>query len=590
MNNFFKTVLASMLGMVLCSIIMMALALMSIVGMVASGSQAQDVSDNSVLVLNLKGSIDDQAPSSNYLSTLLGDNFDKQGLTDILDAIDKATYNDNIKGIYIEADALSAGVPTLAEIRQKLTDFRKKGKWIIAYSDSYTQGGYYLASVADKVYLNPQGSIDWRGLSSQPMFMKDLYAKFGVHYQVVKVGTFKSATEQYTETQMSDANRLQVKAYIDDLWTNICSAVSKSRNISVDKLNAYADEYMAIESAEDAKKYRLVDGLLYADQIKAEVKKQLGIDEKESISQLSVGSMKNVKRQHSKGDQIAVYYANGMIVRSIGQGLGSGVMVAKDVCDDLYALADDDDVKAVVLRVNSPGGDAYASEQLWRAVTQLKAKKPVVVSMGDYAASGGYYMSCAASWIVAQPTTLTGSIGIYAAIPEFSELFKEKLGVHFDEVNTNKNSGFGNVMARPFNSEEIEKLQNYVNRGYKLFLKRVADGRKQSTDYINSIAQGRVWTGSAAIGNKLVDELGGIDTAVKKAAALAKVDEYYTSEYPAQKSMMESLMDDRSDNNNYLSEYLKTTLGDLYYPVVMLRNLDQSEPLQARLPFELNIR
>jgi len=590
MNSFVKTMLATMLGMFLYFVIITALTLMSIVGMVASGSQAQEVADNSVLVLQLKGTITEQPTASSELSSLFGNNFEEQALTEIIDAIAKAKDNDNIKGIYIEAGALQAGIPTLAEIRQKLAEFKQNGKWIVAYGDTYTQGAYYVSTVADKIYLNPKGSLDWHGIASMPMFMKDLYAKLGVKYRVMKVGTFKSATEYYTETQMSDANRLQVKEYIDGIWTNICDAVAKSRKISVAKLNEYADRYMVFEEAAEVKKLGFVDDLLYADQLKAEVKKRLGLDDDETVSQVSVKGMKDVKRKMHDGDEIAVYYASGTIVSVPGQGLGDSEIVSKTVADELNELADDEDVKAVVLRVNSPGGDAYASEQLWRAVEQLKSKKPVVVSMGDYAASGGYYMSCAASWIVAQPTTLTGSIGIYAAIPELSELMTQKLGIHFDEVSTNAHSGFGNVMARPLNDYEVDVLQNYVNRGYDLFLKRVAEGRKQPADYINTIAQGRVWTGQAAIKNKLVDELGGIDTAVKKAAELAKAKEYYTQEYPAPQGFMESLLEQADGSDNYIDGQLKEALGTLYYPLAVLHSGNNEATLQARLPFELNVK
>lgn len=590
MNSFLKTMLASMLGTLLLIVVFGVLGMMSIVGMVAAGSQTQEVDDNTVLVINLKGNISEQASANDFLGELFGDNFANQGLTDIVSAIEKAKDNDNIRGIYIAAGALSAGTPTLTEIRQKLEDFKKAGKWIVAYGDTYTQGAYYVASVADKIYLNPQGAVDWHGVCSQPMYVKDLYAKFGVKYQVFKVGTFKSATEYYTETKMSDANRLQVKAYIDDLWSNVCQAVGKSRNISIEKLNQYADTFMEMQGAEAAQKCGFVDGLLYADQIKPEIRKLLKLGDDDEISQLSVADMKTVKHKMDKGDEIAIYYAEGTIVSIGGQGLGDSEIVSKKICDDLNELADDDEVKAVVLRVNSPGGDAYASEQIWRAVTELKKKKPVVVSMGDYAASGGYYMSCGASWIVAQPTTLTGSIGIFAAIPDVSGLTNDKLGLHYDEVKTNRNSGFGNLMARSFNDEECTMLQNYVNRGYALFLKRVADGRHQTTTYINNVAQGRVWTGQAAIKNKLVDQLGGIDVAVKKAAQLAKIDEYYTSEHPATKNYLENLLDNTESNHDYISTQMRATLGTLYYPLALLQNAEQTPILQARLPFEPNIR
>lgn len=590
MKNFFKQVLATVVGLIAFGAIVTFMGIISIVGMIASGDSTPEVSNNSVMVLNLSGVIDEQG-QEDFLGTLTGNTMSNLGLDNMLSAIKKAKDNDKIKGIYIEAGILQAGYATMQEIRNALLDFKKKGKWIVAYGDTYTQGTYYIASAADKVYLNPKGMIDWHGLGAQPQFYKDLMAKFGVRYQVVKVGTYKSFTETYTEDKMSDANRTQVSAYINGTWNNICKAVSESRKISTDSLNAYADRLITFEPTENILKYKMVDGLIYADQVKGEIKKMLKIGKDKKIKQIGLSEMANIKDKKAKGDEIAVYYAYGSIVQSGAASVLSQEhsIVGPEVCKDLEDLMNDDDVKAVVVRINSGGGDAYASEQLWHQMVELKKKKPVVVSMGDYAASGAYYMSCPANWIVAQPNTLTGSIGIFAAIPDMSGLITQKLGVKFDEVKTNRNSTFGNVMARPFNDEELDYLQAYVNRGYQLFRQRVADGRRQKTVDIEKVAQGRVWLGSDALKIKLVDELGGLNQAVAKAASLAKLKEYHTKNYPAVPSWTEQLMAS-AGRNNYLDEQLRLTLGDLYEPFVMLRSMNEREVLQARIPFVLNIK
>lgn len=590
MKNFFKQVLATVVGLIAFGAIVTFMGIISIVGMIASGDSTPEVSNNSVMVLNLSGVIDEQG-QEDFLGALTGNTMSNLGLDNMLSAIKKAKDNDKIKGIYIEAGILQAGYATMQEIRNALLDFKKKGKWIVAYGDTYTQGTYYIASAADKVYLNPKGMIDWHGLGAQPQFYKDLMAKFGVRYQVVKVGTYKSFTETYTEDKMSDANRTQVSAYINGTWNNICKAVSESRKISTDSLNAYADRLITFEPAENILKYKMVDGLIYADQVKDEIKKMLKIGKDKKIKQIGLSEMANIKDKKAKGDEIAVYYAYGSIVQSGAASVLSQEhsIVGPEMCKDLEDLMNDDDVKAVVVRINSGGGDAYASEQLWHQMVELKKKKPVVVSMGDYAASGAYYMSCPADWIVAQPNTLTGSIGIFAAIPDMSGLITQKLGVKFDEVKTNRNSTFGNVMARPFNDEELSYLQAYVNRGYQLFRQRVADGRRQKTADIEKVAQGRVWLGSDALKIKLVDELGGLNQAVAKAASLAKLKEYHTKNYPAVPSWTEQLMAS-AGRNNYLDEQLRLTLGDLYEPFVMLRSMNEREVLQARIPFVLNIK
>ena len=592
MKDFIKNVLATMVGMFGFFIVMGVIGMMSIIGMIASGNAAQNVEKNSVFVLNLSGTISEQG-SENPLSMFTGDNSLNSGLNDILSSIKKAKANDDIKGIYIEAGALATNYATLQEIRNALADFRKSGKWIVAYGDFYTQGAYYVASVANKVYINPKGIVDWHGIGAQTMFYKDFMAKFGVKWEVVKVGTFKSATETFTEEKMSDANRLQTKTFIDGTWRNVCNAVSKSRGISVDSLNSYADSYLALQATETLVKAKMVDGMMYGDQVKDAVKKMMKLDKGDDIAQLTLNDMLNVKDGKVEGSEIAVYYAEGDIVQDPKAATMFGnnnYIASRKVCKDLEDLMNDDDVKAVVVRINSGGGDAYASEQMWHQMSELRKVKPVVVSMGDYAASGAYYMSAPASWIVAQPNTLTGSIGIFAVIPDLSGLVTTKLGVRFDEVKTNRNSTFGNLMARPFNAEEKAMLQASVNRGYSLFRQRVAEGRRLPVESVEKIAQGRVWLATDALNIKLVDQLGGIDDAVKKAAELAKLKDYYTSDYPAAASWMDAMLNSMSSSGTYLDEQLRQTLGDFYQPFTMLRSIDKREAIQARIPYAISIK
>ena len=592
MKQFFKSVAATVVGIFAFGIIMGIFVFFSLIGMLMSSSKPS-LRDNSVMVMKLQGTINEQA-QENVMGQITGGSFNQLGLNEILSSIKKAKKEDKIKGIYLEPGALATDYATLQEIRKALEDFKKSGKWIIAYGDAMSQGSYYLASVANKVYLNPEGSIDWHGLASQPMFLKDLYAKFGVKYTVVKVGKFKSFTEQYTEDKMSDANREQVSQYIHGLWHQMLTDVSKSRGISKDSLNHYADGLVAFEGADKLKTRKMVDGFCYYDEIKDVVKKQLGVKSNKRIRQASISEVNAAVEDDYNGDAIAIYYCQGGITQQATTSLWGSEqqIVSSQVIADLNDLAKDDNIKAVVIRINSGGGDAYASEQLWRAVSQLNKKKPVVVSMGGMAASGAYYMSMGARYVMAQPTTLTGSIGIFGALPDLSVLITQKLGVKFDAVKTNRNSGYhGALMARPLNAEELGYLQAYVNRGYTLFRKRVADGRKMNVDEVEKIAQGRVWLGTDAKSNKLIDGLGGLDDAVKKAAQLAKIKDYYTDEYPLPVSWMDQLLNNVDNSQgNYLDEQLRLTLGDLYTPFMWLRHINEHEPVQASLPYILNIQ
>ena len=594
MKDFFKNVAATIIGLFAFGLIMTILGFICIIGMIASNNSKPTLKDNAVMVLKLQGQIEDRS-EDNWLGELTGEQFNNLGMNKILSSIRKAKDEEKVKGIYLETGILESDYATLQEIRNALADFKKSGKWIIAYGDALSQGGYYLASVANKVYVNPEGNVDWHGIASQPQYIKDVAAKFGVHFTVVKVGKYKSYTETYTEDKMSDANREQVSRYIGGLWQQMLADVSKSRNISKDSLNHFADGLMVFDDTKLLKSRKMVDGFCYYDEIRDVVKRQLGLKTDETINQVDYNDVDMaIDDSNLMGEEIAVYYCQGSIVRMETPSLygSEQQIVSTKVIKDLQELADNSQVKAVVLRINSGGGDAYASEQIWRAVKELNKKKPVVVSMGGMAASGAYYMSMGAQYIMAQPTTLTGSIGIFGALPDFSDLMTKKLGFKYDEVKTNRNSAYASAgMSRPWSAEEITTMQNYVNRGYNLFRKRVAEGRKMSTEQVEKIAQGRVWLGTDAKNIKLIDGFGGLSDAIDKAAELAHLSSYQAVEYPALAGWMEQLMDMAGGNKGtYLDEQLRLALGDLYQPFIMIRNMKEKEPIQAALPYVLNIQ
>lgn len=590
MKDFFKNVLATAVGVLLVGFITGFFMVVSLVGMALSQSETAPVADNSVLVLRLTGSLSERA-NDDVLASLFGDRIPKLGLATMTEAIRQAKESDKVKGIYIEAGAFAPdSYASLAAIRRELEEFRKAGKWIVAYGDSYTQGAYYLASVADKVYLNPQGQVDWHGLGSEPVFVKDLLAKLNVRMQVAKVGTYKSATEMFTGEKMSDADRQQTTAYLTGIWQNVVSAVGKSRSLTAQQLNAYADSLVSLAAPQDYVRMRMVDGLLYTDQVRQAVKKKMGLSPDDEIPQVSMSDLLAAGPEDKKGDEIAIYYAVGDIVDGVvAMPSRESVIDAQKVCADLQDLAKDKDVKAVVLRVNSPGGSAYASEQIWHQVMELKKVKPVVVSMGSYAASGGYYISCPANWIVAEPNTLTGSIGIFGMFPDVSGLLREKLGLKFDEVKTNKYALFG-TRSRPFTADELSHLESYIDRGYKLFRQRVADGRRLKVDQVEQVAQGHVWLGQDALRIGLVDQLGGVEVALRKAAQLAKLTQWHSSAYPVLPDYLSQLLDlPGAARGNYLDEQMRQSLGAYYEPFALIRDLQMQNSVQARLPFEPTI-
>ena len=588
MKDFFKNVFATFVGLFLFVLVTLLLGFVCIFGMVLSSESTTEIKNNSVLVINLSGPLNERT-EENVITKFVGKTANETSLEDVLSGIEKAKADKNIKGIYLEAGVfVPNSYAALQEIRDALIDFKKSNKWIVAYGDSYTQGTYYLASVANDVYLNPQGMLDWHGLSTQRIYLKDMLAKFGVKVQVSKVGTYKSATEMFTGDKMSDADRQQTSAYLNGIWKYLLKGVGESRNIPIAKLNEYADSVITFANPADYLKMKLIDKLLYTDQVRNEIKKRLGIASDDDINQVSLADLKTVKADKN-GNEIAVYYAYGDIVDVpvSGTSLSQHNIVGKDVCKDLKELMDDDDVKAVVIRVNSGGGSAFASEQMWHQIMELKKVKPVVVSMGGYAASGGYYMSVPANWIVAEPTTITGSIGIFGMFPDFSGLASEKLGIKFDEVKTNKNGTFLSPM-HPLTPDEMRMLQVYIDRGYNTFKDRVAQGRKLTMQQVETIAQGHVYTGEDALKIKLVDELGGLDKAVQKAVQLAKIKDYYTKNYPAPVNWLDQIFGDYVQDN-YLSEQLHSSLGMLYQPFSILRTLNQQSAIQARIPYFINI-
>jgi len=592
MKDFFKFTLATVTGIILSSIVLFFIGIMVIFGIVSSSDTETVVKKNSVMMLDLNGTLVERTQESleGVLSMLTGDNSNVYGLDDILTSIKKAKENENIKGIYIQASALGSPYASLQAIRNALTDFKESGKFIVAYSDGYTQGLYYLSSVADKVILNPKGMIEWRGIASAPIFYKDLLQKVGIEMQIFKVGTYKSAVEPFIATEMSPANREQVTEFIGSIWGQVVSGVSASRNISPDSLNAYADRMLMFYPAEESVKCGLADTLIYKNNVRDYLKQLANVDKDDRLPILGLDDMINVKKNVPKdksGDIVAVYYASGEITDQSGSAASEDGIVGNKVIRDLRKLKDDKDVKAVVLRVNSPGGSAFASEQIWHAVKELKAEKPIIVSMGDYAASGGYYISCVADTIVAEPTTLTGSIGIFGMVPNVKEL-ADKVGITYDVVKTNKFADFGNLM-RPFNNDEKALMQMMITEGYDTFLTRCAEGRHMTKEAIGKIAEGRVWTGETAKKLGLVDELGGIDKALDIAVKKANLDGYTVVSYPEKKDFLSTLLDTKP--TNYVeSQLMESKLGDHYKDFSLLKNLSERSMIQARVPFELNIK
>lgn len=586
MKNFIKHVLATVVGILLAGGVVLTLGLLAVAGIVMSGDSAPAVKPGSILHIDLDGELAERF-TEDPLSSLLGDDYSVIGLEQALTAIEKARTHADIKGIYLSAGTLAGATPgMLEELRQALLDFKKSGKFIVAYGDGYSQGGYYVCSVADKIILNPHGTLEWKGLATEVMFVKDLLAKAGVRMQVFKVGSYKSAVEPFVATEMSEANREQINSYLTDIWQRMLTEVSASRKIKPETLDAYADSMLLFASADELVQMQMVDTLCYWDGVQDYLKKLTATKDGGKLSLLTVNGVEKLPAEGPEGeDEVAVYYAYGDIVdRASGVG-GSPCISGETMCRDLKQLRTDKKVKAVVIRVNSGGGSAHASEQIWREVQLLQQEKPVVVSMGGMAASGGYYLSCGAGHIVAEPTTLTGSIGIFGMFPDASELLTDKLELRSDIVKTNRMADFGSIM-RPFNDAEKQKLQTYIESGYQLFIKRVTEGRKIDVEQ-RRLAGGRVWTGQQALKNGLVDQLGNLQDAIAQAAKVGKLEKNYTvKHYPRPAAWYENVLN--KERNNYLDTRMREALGAYYTGFSLVRNLEGQPCIQARMPYFLN--
>lgn len=588
MKSFFKSLLASIIGCGLVLGILFFLFFMMIMVFASASIDTDEkfvIKKNTVLNLQLSGVLSDRV-EKNPLLELFGSTSDsKIALVDILNAIDIAKYDNNIEGIYINAGVLSASSASLKEIRDALVNFKEDSeKFVIAYGDIYTQGCYYLSSVADEVIMNPEGSLDIHGYSASPMFYKGLLDKIGVEMQIFKVGTFKSAVEPYINTEMSEANKEQVSSYIGDMWKTLASGISESRNITLEKMEEIANYAPALRGTQYTLDNKLVDKLMYETEVHKHIKDLIGVSHDTKITLATSANIVSAypKTSNKKDDIVAILYAEG----SITSGSGRDGITDKRYVKELENLKNDKKVKAVVFRVNSPGGSAFASEQIWKAVEDLKKVKPIVVSMGDVAASGGYYISANASKIYAQPNTITGSIGIFGMFPN-TEGLTSKVGLTFDNVKTHDLADFGDI-TRPMREDEKVLIQSYVERGYELFLKRCAEGREVSTDSINAIGQGRVWTGNQALAIGLVDEIGGIDDALSEAVKLAGLDDYSTASYPKPIDFMQAFFKTKKDE--FASQIVKDYLGIDYKAFELMKEIKQQDYLQARMPYDFNIQ
>ena len=594
MKSFLKYTLATICGLFIFTFVAGLFFLVSVIGMAASGTPTTQVKDNSVFVLKMDGTVQERAEEGTPLDFLMtGTDMTVMGLDDIIASIKKAKDEDEIKGIYLEGGLTEFDSPASAQqVRDALKDFKKSGKWIIAYADNYTQQAYYVASVADSIFLNKTGMIELKGIGGKREFMKGLYDKIGVKYQAVRVGKYKSAVEGNIRKDMSPENREQTEAYQKGIWKHMLKDIAESRPMTAEQMDQMvSDSILAFAAPGDYLQGKLIDGLFYPEGIKQTIKNKLGIEADKDVNQLMLTDMINLPaKNQEEGDQIAVYYAYGEIIdQATSMFATEHSIIGKETVEDLNKLAKDDKVKAVVLRVNSPGGSAVASEQIWHAIQQLKAKKPVVVSMGGLAASGGYMISAGADYIFAEPTTITGSIGIFGLIPNVSELVTDKLGVTFDGTKTNQYTDFEeNLILGKDNAQELKFMQSYVDRGYLTFLDIVSKGRKMSREQVHEIAQGRVWLATDAQPIKLVDKLGSLDDAVKKAAELAKLSEFHAKNYPEPAPWYEELMNMEEERESYLNSELREILGDLYQPVLNARRDMQRNRLQARLPYMLN--
>ena len=580
MKSFFKYLFATILGLFIFSIIWVVI-FFGIIGAAMSGSKEVKISDNSVFELKLEGILVERHKNDviSSFASEINSSVSEIALDDIMASIDKATDNDNIKGIYLHIGDFSASVASLQEIYKGLEKFKKTGRFIVAYADSYGNGTYYLSSIADKVYMNPSGTLALTGINISTVFFKDLLSKIGVEMQIFKVGTFKSAVEPFTQTSMSEANRLQLTTFINSIWTEITKTIARNRGISDTEVNLYADSGLFLDDAQTAVQHKLIDSLVYSSDMKEIIEKLVDKD----YNALTINDMKLVARnkEYSK-NRIAIVYAVGEID---GSNKNDGID-SEDISEDLLDIADNDKIKAVVLRINSPGGSAYGSEQIWKAVSVVKSKKPIVVSMGDYAASGGYYIACNTDRIFAQPTTLTGSIGIFGIFPNIGGL-TDKLGIKFDNVKTNKYSDF-EATYRPMNTEERAILQRYINNGYELFTKRCAEGRNMNIDSLKAIAEGRIYSGTDAMRLGLVDEMGGLEEAIAFAAKKANISNYTLKYYPSVKSWIEQISDIFSTSVE--ERIVKSQLGENYRLFRTIQRAQTTTGIKAIMLYSITVK
>ena len=589
-RKFFRVVFGSALGFVLASIIISFLSILMMIGMVAAlgSSDTEKIESNSILELTLNDPIEERGIENPFSGMdIRFYNRSATGLDDILASLENAATDDKIKGVSLKLSSVSASPATLSAVRDALLKFKESGKFVYAYGNNYSQGAYYLASAADKVFVNPQGNIDFRGLAFQIMFYKGLIDKLDIDVQVVKCGKFKSAVEPYLLNKMSDANREQLTVLGNSIWSKMVADMAKSRKLSSDDLNAVADSMLLIKDFDNAVKLGIADEFFYPTQYRNFLKEKLGVKEDETLNLVSLATYrKSFKQDLGKGsDKIAIIYAVG----EINDGKGSETSIGDvTLCQEIRRAYKDKDVKAIVLRVNSPGGSALASEIIWNELENAKAAgKKVVTSMGDYAASGGYYISCNSDAIVAQPNTLTGSIGVFGMIPSVQRCLETKLGVTVDVVKTNAHSDAISTM-RPMTEEEYNLMQGSVDKTYDTFLTRVSDGRGLTKAQVDSIGQGRVWAGTDALQLGLVDKLGNIKDAIALAAELAGIDSYKLVYYPEKKEWFEALFN-KDKEEKEISAAIRSELGDLYPTYNALQQIIKSKGVQARMPLEITI-
>ena len=588
MKQFFKMMFASVLGVIVGVTVLVVVGVMMGVGLLtmSTSSSTYVPQKQTILKLSLSGALKDHA-TENPLASFMGDDLQVLSLSDVLDAIQVAKENPHVAGIYLKAGYFSAGGASLLEIRRALIDFKQSGKFIVAYADNYTQGTYFVCATADKVFLNPQGALGIQGLALETTFYKGLLKKAGVEMQVFKVGTYKGAVEPYLLDHLSDANREQMTAYLSSTWNVLRAGIAESRNLQPAVIDRFANEGLSFADAEEAVKMGFVDELRYAPEVETYLKEKVGMSD-EKLRLATCQQIASLKPAPSNAKQrIAVMYAEGEIMpEAADQQYNMASLITEKMARELIKLKEDKEVKAVVIRVNSPGGSAYVSDQIWKQVKALKEEKPVVVSMGNVAASGGYYISCAANQIVAEPNTLTGSIGVFGMFPNMTGLF-EKLDVTSDVVKTHAFTDLGNI-ARPMTADEKVLVQGAIERNYRTFLSRCAEGRGMSVEAIDAIGQGRVWTGEQALANGLVDRLGDLDAAIQVAADLADLSEYSVQPVSSSKNWWDKLLEEPlSGMRISLMQWL---LGDDYAQIQLLRQVRDAQGIWARLPFDWSVQ